>query len=645
MSEHNFTTLSTRYKFRSVINPRRLGIQLKRHGRNLVTTCPFHSPDAQSMFFFDSLGYWEFKCVECGVGGDLIDYIAMVHFSHLDSDKAREAAFGYWEQNLSAAEKASLDDQDDHIPVWLKSGIFERSRVLDAFIQYCVWNLESNAMGAEFLANRGWTVARARIYGIGFYTGEVEPFLDYCALQGIDQSLVHFYLDQIDVLREPCLTFPARNSKGQIYTVFGRHVDPEASSDYFSFSSVSIDVPFNITPGITDVLVVAGIFDCLTADLAGISGVVSLIRRPLTPGHLYKLKACGAETLTMVMERGEDRYFQETQIEHFLKLTSEQGLIFKSVFLPKGSTTESFLHQFGLQEFLELLHSTAPDTSRTRRRATIVQEISENYEENMVRLAGEFYGLNSTRFARFAQHLGGIQPGYYLISSHSFIDKSSFLISFGMDLIESNEAKMIYVTFEMPRKQVFNRMVAMLSGYSHHQVQMQSSEETQNQEVLEATKSLMNLVKANRLEVWDDNQVLDDKTLLRMLREEVMEQRNVFVCIDGFYRIVTKTHTDIPDIDERRSAVMLDIYKTLGIPVFCTGEMEVSKWVSESGRAPQLMDIITPQAYVRDPASVLFLCQNAEGNTELHLLKNRMGGSAIRVELEMDESGVFLREK
>jgi len=274
-----------------------------------------------------------------------------------------------------------------------------------------------------------------------------------------------------------------------------------------------------------------------------------------------------------------------------------------------------------------------------------VQEISENYELNMSRSPGDFYGLTLERFPRLAKHLGGIQPGYYLISSHSFFDKTLFLINFGMDLIRSNPAKMIYVTFEMPRSQVYNRMVAQLAGVSYAEVQSRSENDAQNQRVLESTKELIGMVRANRLEIWDDNQVTDDKTLLRMLREEVQENRNVFVCVDGFYRISTKTHTDIPDIDERRSAVMLDIYKTLGIPVFCTGEMELSKWVSESGRAPQLMDILTPQAYVRDPGYVLFLSNTPEGDLELHLLKNRMGGTPLHVPLEIDVSGSSLREK
>jgi|GEM_PF-492978 len=637
--------LYSRQKLRSVITPRRLSVSLERHGRKWVSTCPFHSPAAKSLYFFDSLGYWEFKCTECGVGGDLIDFITHVHFSHMDGDKAREASMSHWGQLLSNSEKATLEESPES-KSWLQSGVYERSRVLDSFAQYCAWALEKNTSAEEWLNARGWTLAQSRIYGFGYFNGEIDPFLDYCALNGIDQSLVFFYLDLLDASREACLTIPARNSKGQIYTMYGCTLDAGGVvKDYQPFSTVSGDVPFNITPNIANPIVVTGIFDALTADLLGLPGVVSLVRRKMTQGHVLKLQACGAESLTLVLERGENRLSQEQDVEQYLTLATSLGLTFKSVVLPKGYTTESFVRTHGIAEFENLLQTTAPDTSRTRRRSIIMQEVSENYEENMSRAPGEYHGWNLERFPKLAKHLGGIQPGYYLISSHAFFDKSSFLVNFGMDLLDSNPCKMVYVTFEMPRKQIFNRMVAFLAGIPFTEVLSRQKTEVQNQKVLEATKSLLGLIKANRLEIWDDNQVTDDRALLRLLREEVQENRNVFVCIDGFYRICAKTHSDIPDIEERRSAVMLDIYKTLGIPVFCTGDMELSKWVSDARKTPQLSDIITPQAYVRDPGYVLFLSTSPEAEMELHLLKNRMGGTPLRVTLEADSSGTQLREK
>ena len=50
-----------------------------------------------------------------------------------------------------------------------------------------------------------------------------------------------------------------------------------------------------------------GFFDALTADLSGIPGVVSTMYQELSLSHLYKLKACGAEEVCVILRREQDR--------------------------------------------------------------------------------------------------------------------------------------------------------------------------------------------------------------------------------------------------------------------------------------------------------------------------------------------------
>ncbi|HSQ43233.1 MAG TPA: CHC2 zinc finger domain-containing protein, partial [Fibrobacteraceae bacterium] len=443
--------LYSRQKLRSVITPRRLSLNLERLGRKWVSTCPFHQPAEKSLYFFDSLGYWEFKCTQCGMGGDLIDYISHIHFPHLDADQARDASIVHWVQLLSNSEKATLSEVTE-TTTGLQSGVNERSKVLDAFVQYCAYALENNANAREWLASHGWTLEQSRLFGLGHFDGEIDPFLDYCALHGLDQSLVFFYLDQLDSQRNPCMTFPARNSKGQIYTVYGMDLIPVGARspvEYWPLSSVNGDVPFNISPGIDHPIVVPELWDVMAAELQGISGVVSLLGRPLTPGHLHKLKAGGSESLTLILEQGEGRSRRPVQdLEQDLQLATSLGLSFKSVLLPKGYTVASYLHHHGVEEFNQLLQSTAPDTSRTRRRASLMQEIGSCYEENMSREPGSGRGWSLEQFPQLSRRLHGIRPGYHLILSNAFFDKAFFLTALGLDLVESNPCKMIYITLE-----------------------------------------------------------------------------------------------------------------------------------------------------------------------------------------------------
>ena len=51
---------------RKKTHPRQLGVPLNRWGRNLISCCPFHSPEETSLFFYDALGYWRYRCLQCG---------------------------------------------------------------------------------------------------------------------------------------------------------------------------------------------------------------------------------------------------------------------------------------------------------------------------------------------------------------------------------------------------------------------------------------------------------------------------------------------------------------------------------------------------------------------------------------------------
>ena len=60
---------------RAKTHPRQLGIPLSRWGRNLIACCPFHSPEETSLFFYDALGYWRYRCLQCGSEGDLVEFV------------------------------------------------------------------------------------------------------------------------------------------------------------------------------------------------------------------------------------------------------------------------------------------------------------------------------------------------------------------------------------------------------------------------------------------------------------------------------------------------------------------------------------------------------------------------------------------
>lgn len=596
---------------RKKTHPRQLGVPLNRWGRNLISCCPFHSPEETSLFFYDALGYWRYRCLQCGSEGDLVEFVMRSRFNGLEEPAARAEAMEF----LGAQEHEQDSDPDEH--PWIKEIGGEKSRVLENFVRYCHWAACKSPSSAEFFESRGWSIGQAQLYGLGYYSGDPEPFYSYCMLSGIERHQVSFYLDNLEAYHEPRITIPARNSKGLIHSVYGRSMEDDGEHNpYISYASGPVDIPFNIQPDNDNPIIVEGMFDALTADLAGIPGVVSTMYQDLTMSHLYKLKACGANSVTLILRRDANRRSQEYRIQDYLKMAETQGLKFKSIVLPKDETVDLLVRNYGADHLLNLINETEEDTVHTHRRSMLLQDIKENFDTAMGCPPDVSVGYPLSTFPQLSRDIDGIQSGIFYVSSNPFNLKTSLLSSFALDLIETNkEIKLIYIALETPRRQIFDRMVAMLTGLSVLDVRKKNTDEEVNARILEATRALMGYVRDNRLEIWEDQPSFDNKELLATLKEEQREHAGLVVIIDGIDHFKVTDRPDLADIHERRSSVMLDIYKTLDIPLFIGGEI-----VDENGA------LIAPRAYLRDSDAIYWL-ESKDGELALNVNSKRLGNN------------------
>ena len=166
---------------RAKTHPRQLGIPLSRWGRNLIACCPFHSPEETSLFFYDALGYWRYRCLQCGSEGDLVEFVMRSRFNGMDEPAARAEAVNFL-GNL----EPEHDLQEEH--PWIKEIGGEKSKVLENFVRYCHWAACKSPSSAEFLAARGWSIGQAQLYGIGYYSGDPEPFVSFCMMSCLRTS-------------------------------------------------------------------------------------------------------------------------------------------------------------------------------------------------------------------------------------------------------------------------------------------------------------------------------------------------------------------------------------------------------------------------------------------------------------------------
>lgn len=612
-------------------HPRRLGIPLRRWGRNLMSQCPFHAPEESSLFFYDTLGYWRYRCLQCDSDGDLIEFLMRTRFNGLDESSARKEALDFWGVEFENGEAEHHKNKEI-------GG--EKVRVLESFVRYCHWAATKSESTAEFLKARGWSLGQAKLYGIGYYSGDPEPFYSYCLLSGLERHEVSFYLDNLDISHEPRLTIPARNSKGVIHSVYGRILDnagtPNSNEDtYISYASGPLDIPFNIQQDVENPIVVEGLFDALTADLAGIPGVVSTMYQPFSRSHLYKLKACGAESITLVLRKEPNRRNQELHIRKSLELAESEGMRFKSIILPIGETVDTLVRQNGADFLLEKIRDTEEDTMRTHRKSVLLQDIRENFASAMTRDADSDVGYRLFNFPTLSHALDGILPGYYFLSSEPFGFKSYALSSFALDLIEGNpDAKVIYVALDSPRRQVFDRFVAMLAGISEANVRKQNKDDALNQSVHEATQQLLSYVKTERLEIWEDTETFNFNTFLKELQNELSEKQNLILIIDGIDHLRISDRADIPDLCERRSSAALDLYKDLDIPVFVSGSC------TKDGDK-----IIGPGPYLRDADATFWIERKEDGALWLTVNLKGSGSTLYEANLLFSDKSYRMKEK
>ncbi len=612
-------------------HPRRLGIPLRRWGRNLMSQCPFHAPEESSLFFYDTLGYWRYRCLQCDSDGDLIEFLMRTRFNGLDENTARKEALDFW----------GIEFENGEIEPHKNKEIGgEKVRVLENFVRYCHWAATKSESTAEFLKARGWSLGQAKLYGIGYYSGDPEPFYSYCLLSGLERHEVSFYLDNLDISHEPRLTIPARNSKGVIHSVYGRILDnagtPNSNEDtYISYASGPLDIPFNIQQDVENPIVVEGLFDALTADLAGIPGVVSTMYQPFSRSHLYKLKACGAESITLILRKEPNRRNQELHIRKSLELAESEGMRFKSIILPVGETVDTLVRQNGADLLLEKIRDTEEDTMRTHRKSVLLQDIRENFATAMTRDADSDVGYRLFNFPTLSHALDGIRPGYYFLSSEPFGFKSYALSSFALDLIEGNlDAKVIYVALDSPRRQVFDRFVAMLAGISEANVRKQNKDDDLNRSVHDATQQLLSYVKAERLEIWEDMETFNFNAFLKELQNELSERQNLILVIDGIDHLRISDRADIPDLCERRSSAALDLYKDLDIPVFISGSC-----VKDGDK------IIGPGPYMRDADATFWIERKEDGALWLTVSLKGSGSTLYEANLLFSDKSYRMKEK
>ena len=287
-------------------------VALKRSGRNLTGSCPFHKDRTPSFVVSPERGY--FHCFSCGASGDIFRFYMLINKVEFpDALRALAARTGV-ELDPEAARR--------------KAGEARAYEVLQAAALYFQQALAGNVAAhvRAYLAHRGLTTTTIERFGLGYLPDwgdglrralpergvSVEDLLDAGVLITSEQG------------REPfCpfherLIFPIRDVQGRVCGFGGRILGDghpkylnSRQSALFDKSSVlyTIDRAAESIRAAGEVVIVEGYMDALRAHQDGFTTVVASLGTAITERHLKtlaRLKARDAAPLRVVLALDAD---------------------------------------------------------------------------------------------------------------------------------------------------------------------------------------------------------------------------------------------------------------------------------------------------------------------------------------------------
>lgn len=350
-------------------------VSLKRAGKNLVGLCPFHSEKTPS--FTVSPDKQIFYCFGCGAGGNIFSFLMKrdgTSFAEAARALARRCGVDLPERPLSTQDKKRISEQETLLAV---------NRAAADFFHQTLLRQDAGKKGLDYLERRGLTAETIKAFQLGYAPQGWERLLGAMSRKNYSPALLEkaglvvmrkegsgFY----DRFRDRVM-FPICDEQSRVVGFGGRVID-DSTPKYLNSPETAVYAKRRVLYGLNrakdacrsekTVFIVEGYLDLIALHQHGILNAVATLGTALSPDHI-RLLARLANHLVLVYDsdeagiRSAKRCIDLFWTEH---VDFRRGDVFREeaadthiLVLPAGHDPDSFLFQFGANEFRRWVHA------------------------------------------------------------------------------------------------------------------------------------------------------------------------------------------------------------------------------------------------------------------------------------------------
>ena len=337
-------------------------VHLKKGGANLMGLCPFHNEKSPS--FTVSPAKQFYHCFGCGVHGSAIGFLmehAGLTYVEAIKDLAQSVGLTVPEERGSAPRRDGPDSS-------ALMALMERAA------RFYIDTLKVSPEAIAYLKGRGLTGEIARTFGLGYVPDEWNSLQsvfseEYAGKVMLDTGLV---IDsekgsRYDRFRGRVM-FPIRSTRGAVIG-FGGRVTGAGEPKYLNSPETPLFEKGRELYGLFEarqairaaakVLVVEGYMDVVALAQMGVGYAVATLGTACTPAHVQKLVKQADRVIFSFDGDGAGRRAAWRALENSLALTSDDK-VFSFLFLPEEHDPDTFIREFGRDDFEALVDGAMP---------------------------------------------------------------------------------------------------------------------------------------------------------------------------------------------------------------------------------------------------------------------------------------------